>query len=190
MLWTPKRGSGRDAQLNTRHAAGTHYYTSASHTPRTESRGPSWSGFGMKSRTEDRLAWGLSCFSSDSPCECRDSILKSGHGRFIPNPFQYITHQSPFHSMLKEDLVTEQASLNKLQTLNILHASFLYSADATSPANDSLPSYLPGATQFAGMAERQASVITCCPREHWQWAEYCRTEMLASKLIERPVCRS
>jgi hypothetical protein len=33
-----------------------------------------------------------------SPGECRDSTLKLGHGRFIPNPLQFFFYVSPFHT--------------------------------------------------------------------------------------------
>jgi hypothetical protein len=36
--------------------------------------------------------------SSVPPGECRDSALKSGRYRFLPNPFQFVIHVSPFHS--------------------------------------------------------------------------------------------
>jgi hypothetical protein len=50
----------------------------------------------------------FSWFSSVPPGECRDSILKLGHDRFLPNPFQFIIiHlQSSYWKV----------SLNKLQT--------------------------------------------------------------------------
>jgi hypothetical protein len=32
--------------------------------------------------------------------ECRDSTLKLGHDRFLPNTFQFIVHLSPFYSTL------------------------------------------------------------------------------------------
>jgi hypothetical protein len=39
-------------------------------------------------------------FYSVSPGECRDSTLKSGHDRFLPNPFRFIVHLSPYRSTL------------------------------------------------------------------------------------------
>jgi hypothetical protein len=38
---------------------------------------------------------GLSWFYSVPPEECRDSALKLGHDRFLPNSFQFIIHLSP-----------------------------------------------------------------------------------------------
>jgi len=35
-----------------------------------------------------------------TPGKCRNNTLKSGHDRFLPNPFQFIIHISPFHSTL------------------------------------------------------------------------------------------
>jgi hypothetical protein len=29
--------------------------------------------------------------------ECQDNILKADNDRFLPNPFQFIVHLSPFH---------------------------------------------------------------------------------------------
>jgi hypothetical protein len=44
------------------------------------------------------------------PGEYRDSTLKLGDDRFLPNPFQFITHLSSFHSTLyRLALVTENA---------------------------------------------------------------------------------
>jgi len=39
-------------------------------------------------------------FSSVPPGKFWDSTLKLGHDRFLPNPFQFIIHLSPFHSTL------------------------------------------------------------------------------------------
>jgi hypothetical protein len=50
--------------------------------------------------TEDFL-W----FSSVLPDECRDSALKLGHDRFLPNPFQFLIHLSPCHSTLCTQLL-------------------------------------------------------------------------------------
>jgi hypothetical protein len=33
-------------------------------------------------------------------CKHSDSVLKLGHDHFLPNPFQFIIHVSPFHSTL------------------------------------------------------------------------------------------
>jgi hypothetical protein len=41
--------------------------------------------------------WDFSWFSSVPPSECRDSTLKWGHVRFLPNPFQYIISHLPYH---------------------------------------------------------------------------------------------
>jgi hypothetical protein len=41
-----------------------------------------------------------SWFSSVLPEECRDSALKLGHDRFLPNPFQFFIHLSPYQSTL------------------------------------------------------------------------------------------
>jgi hypothetical protein len=41
--------------------------------------------------------WGLSSVPSG---ECRGSILKLGHNRFLPNHLQFIIHLSPYHSTL------------------------------------------------------------------------------------------
>jgi hypothetical protein len=38
--------------------------------------------------------------SSVPPEESRDSTLKLGHDRFLPNPFHFIIRLSPFHSTL------------------------------------------------------------------------------------------
>jgi hypothetical protein len=43
-----------------------------------------------------RFLW----FFSVPPGECRDSNLKLGYNRSIPNPFHFIIHLSPFHSTL------------------------------------------------------------------------------------------
>jgi hypothetical protein len=42
--------------------------------------------------------WRFSWVSSVPPGKCRDSKL--GHDRFLPHPFQFIIHLSPFHSTL------------------------------------------------------------------------------------------
>jgi len=63
-------------------------------------------------RRGDRLSWlRFSWFSTVPPRECRDSTLKLGHDRFVPNPFQFIIRLS-YH----RHLVIEKASLNKLPT--------------------------------------------------------------------------
>jgi hypothetical protein len=44
--------------------------------------------------------WGFSCFFSVPPSQCRDSNLKLGHDRFLPNPFQFISiHLSYIHAV-------------------------------------------------------------------------------------------
>jgi hypothetical protein len=62
------------------------------------------------------------------PGECRNSTLKLGLDRFLPNHFQFIIHLSPFHSTIYIYIAiyiyiyiyilvwfTEKVSLNKLQ---------------------------------------------------------------------------
>jgi hypothetical protein len=58
--------------------------------------------------------WGFSWFSSVPPGKFWDSTLKLGNDRFLPHPFQYITHSSHLHSMLY-DLSHWKETLNKLQ---------------------------------------------------------------------------
>jgi hypothetical protein len=54
--------------------------------------------------------WGISWFSS-VPGECRDSILKLGNDRFLPNPFQFInTHVSwTLYSLVTTNLPTSKS---------------------------------------------------------------------------------
>jgi hypothetical protein len=53
----------------------------------------------MSSRTSTILTEGF-VFPSIPPGICRDTTLKLGHDRFLSNPFQFIIHTSPSHSML------------------------------------------------------------------------------------------
>jgi hypothetical protein len=57
----------------------------------------------------------FSCFFSVPPSECRYSTLKLGSDRFHPTPFWFIISYHPFIRRYIV-LVTETASLNKLQT--------------------------------------------------------------------------
>jgi hypothetical protein len=60
--------------------------------------------------------WASSWFSSIPSGECLEGALKLGHDRFLPNPFQFIIHLSPSIRRCRV-LVTENASLNKLQII-------------------------------------------------------------------------
>jgi hypothetical protein len=51
---------------------------------------------------------------SVSPGKRWESTLKLGHDRFLPRPFQFIIHISPFFILRSIASVTEKASLNKL----------------------------------------------------------------------------
>jgi hypothetical protein len=44
--------------------------------------------------------WIFRVFFSVCPYECQDIILKLGHDRFLPNPFQFIIQLSPLNSTL------------------------------------------------------------------------------------------
>jgi hypothetical protein len=44
--------------------------------------------------------WGFSWFSLVHLGNCWDSTLKVSHIHFLPNPFQFIIHLSPFHWIL------------------------------------------------------------------------------------------
>jgi hypothetical protein len=58
-------------------------------------------GSGLESSHGHALYWlRFSVVSSVPPRECWDSTLQLGHGCFLPNPFQFIVHVWPFHSML------------------------------------------------------------------------------------------
>jgi hypothetical protein len=61
------------------------------------------------------LEWGISWIFSVPPGECRDSTSKLCYDRFLPNPFQFIIYVSITFSFDAIILVTENASLNKLQ---------------------------------------------------------------------------
>jgi hypothetical protein len=52
--------------------------------------------------------------STAPPVECRDSTLKPRHDRFLPNPFHFAIHLSPYHSTL-HNLLLKNATQNKLQ---------------------------------------------------------------------------
>jgi hypothetical protein len=52
------------------------------------------------------------------PGECWDSTRKLGHDRFLPNPFQFIFHISPFLSTLYS-LQYWKKSLNKVKQIQI-----------------------------------------------------------------------
>jgi hypothetical protein len=59
------------------------------------------------------------------PGEFRDSTLKLGHYRFLPNPFQVVILLVILPSTLYS-LVTEKASLNKHQSIN--ETNYIYVA--------------------------------------------------------------
>jgi hypothetical protein len=47
---------------------------------------------GFKYWPGDQLSRGFWCFFSFPPRECRDSTLKLGQDRFLPNHFQFMIH--------------------------------------------------------------------------------------------------
>jgi hypothetical protein len=52
-------------------------------------------------------------FSSVPPGEFRNSTLKLGHDRFIPNPFQFITfHLSPYYRRYIAYLLNKRRKMN------------------------------------------------------------------------------
>jgi hypothetical protein len=55
------------------------------------------SNLGLKTSYPD---WGFPWFFSDSPGECRDSTLTLGDDRFLPNPFKFVIHLSPYYLTL------------------------------------------------------------------------------------------
>jgi hypothetical protein len=62
---------------------------------------------------EQWILRGISWFSSVPPAECKDSTLKLGHDRFVPNPFQLIViHLSPCHWRYKVLLLEKRRKIN------------------------------------------------------------------------------
>jgi hypothetical protein len=57
-------------------------------------------GTKFQSRPRYWLFLGVSWFSSILPGKYRDTTLKLGHDRFLPNPLHFINHFSTFHSTL------------------------------------------------------------------------------------------
>jgi hypothetical protein len=67
-------------------------------SPASHSEGPE-----LKSRPGDRLS--RLRVSSVPPGKFWDRALKLGHEHFLPNPFQFIIHLSPYHSTLYSKLL-------------------------------------------------------------------------------------
>jgi hypothetical protein len=72
------------------------------------------SSTGIEYRPGDRPFWqDIPSFPQSLQDSCRDRTLKLGHGRFLPNPFQFIIH---YHTFIRRSIVLDtEKKLNKLQ---------------------------------------------------------------------------
>jgi hypothetical protein len=111
---------------------------------------------------------GFSWFSSLLPGKCRNSTFKIMPRPFLPNPFQFINHLSPFHSIFNLFNISAFLFRCTINPVNDLRISHQLTRSFFCPT-DSLPSFSRcnshwHCLQFIGYIFSRVLLIVFCVR--------------------------